>query len=170
MITSDAQPTIFGSLKDYEKGGVQIIDDDAKRYVFSNVFDVAATNAAYERIAVGKNFEYVIEAARAEGESPWYCANHDEFVTCMDGAIRVDLRKLADDHTYIDTETDGAHQLATEPNGQVMGYFILRRGHMGLLPVGSAYRFSAPKASVMIIQTIDGPVTQHKWDTICQQV
>ena len=68
MIPSDAQPTIFGSLNDYEKGGVQIIDDDAKRYVFSNVFDVAATNAAHERIAVGKNFEYVIEAARAEGD------------------------------------------------------------------------------------------------------
>ena len=88
----------------------------------------------------------------------------------MDGEIRVDLLKLADDHTYIDADTDGAHQLAEKPDGQVMGHFILRRGHMGLLPVGSAYRFHAAKASVMIIQTIDGPVTQHKWDTICQQV
>ena len=33
--------TVFGSLDDYEKGRVIVIDDDPKAYVFSNVFEVA---------------------------------------------------------------------------------------------------------------------------------
>lgn len=163
------QPTVFGSLDDYSKGGVQIIDDDAKNYVFSNVFEVAATNAPYDRIAVGKNFEYVIEAARAEGDSAWYSAAHDEFVTCMDGEIRVDLVKLDDPDAVVDPESEGAQLLADAPSGQKMGYFVLRRGHMGLLPVGAAYRFSASRPSAMIIQTIVGAVTIEKWSEICQQ-
>ena len=61
--------TEFGSLNDFKKGGVEIIDDDPKNYVFSNVFEVARASAPYERVAVGKNFEYVIEAVRAEGTS-----------------------------------------------------------------------------------------------------
>ena len=59
--------TDFGSIEDYTTGGVMAIDDDPKNYVFSNVFDVAAKSAPYERVAVGKNFEYVIETIRAEG-------------------------------------------------------------------------------------------------------
>ena len=57
--------TKFGSLGDYQKGGVEIIDDDPKNYVFSNVFEVASTSDPYERVAVAKNFDYVIEAARS---------------------------------------------------------------------------------------------------------
>ena len=36
--------TRFGSMADYDKGGVEIIDDDPKNYVFSNLFEVAATS------------------------------------------------------------------------------------------------------------------------------
>ncbi len=59
--------TVFGSLDNFRKGGVDLIDDDPKNYVFSNVFDVASKSKPYERVAVGKNFQYVIEAIRAEG-------------------------------------------------------------------------------------------------------
>ncbi len=52
--------TVFGSLANYQKGGVAIIDDDPKNYVFSNVFEVADKSKPYERVAVGKNFQYVI--------------------------------------------------------------------------------------------------------------
>jgi hypothetical protein len=45
----------------------------------------------------------------------------------------------------------------------------LRRGHMAMLPVGAAYRFSASKACTLLIQTIDGPETVHKWAEICQR-
>ena len=66
--------TEFGSIHSYRKGGVQPIQDDPRNYVFSNIFEVAARSAPWERVVVGKNFEYVIEVARAEGDSPWYTA------------------------------------------------------------------------------------------------
>ena len=162
----DAQQTRFGSLKDFQKGGVEIIDDDPRNYVFSNVFEVAQTSPAYERVAVAKNFEYVIEAARAEGTSGWYACAHDEFVLCMDGELEVHLVKLAD--AAVDPSSQGAHSLGDLPEGRKMGRLVLGRGHMGLLPKGSAYRFSAEAPAVMMIQTIEGPVTVQKWADICQ--
>jgi len=164
-----AAATIFGSLADYAKGGVQVIDDDPKNYVFSNVFEVADTSGAYERVAVAKNFEYIIEAVRAEGASPWYTCAHDEFALCMDGEIEVDFVKLDDADAAVDAESEGAHLIDGEPEGRNMGRVVLRRGHMALLPVTAAYRFRAAAPSVMMIQTIQGPVTVEKWAEICQQ-
>ena len=63
----DSQSTRFGSLKDFQKGGVEIIDDDPKNYVFSNVFEVASKAKPYEKVAVGKNMQYVLEVLRGEG-------------------------------------------------------------------------------------------------------
>ena len=162
----DAQQTRFGSLKDFQKGGVEIIDDDPRNYVFSNVFEVAQTSTPYERVAVAKNFEYVIEAARAEGVSGWYACAHDEFVLCMDGELEVHLVRLAT--AAVDPSSQGAHRLDDLPEGRKMGRLVLGRGHMGLLPKGSAYRFSAEAPAVMMIQTIEGPVTVQKWADICQ--
>src|ERR1700757_2602172 len=88
--------TVFGSIDNFQKGGVQIIDDDPKNYVFSNMFEVASRSRPYERVAVGKNFEYVIECARAEGASPEYAAGHDEFAVCMAGKVEIHLVKLDD--------------------------------------------------------------------------
>ena len=61
--------TRFGSLADYEKGEIDLIDDDPKRYAFSNIFEVAEHSKPYEKVAVGKNRQYVLEAIRAEGTS-----------------------------------------------------------------------------------------------------
>ena len=36
--------TKFGSLNDYEKGTVEVIDGDPKHYAFSNLFEVAANS------------------------------------------------------------------------------------------------------------------------------
>ncbi len=47
--------TRFGSLEDYEKGGIELIDDDPKHYAFSNMFEVASAAKPYEKVAVGKN-------------------------------------------------------------------------------------------------------------------
>jgi hypothetical protein len=161
--------TQFGSLRDYRKGGVEIIDDNPKNYVFSNVFDVAAKSAPYERVAVGKNLEYVIEVARAEGVSGWYSCAHDEFVLCMDGEVEVHLIKLDDPDSLVDPESEGAVLLDTDmPAGRKMGRIVIRRGHMALLPVGSAYRFQADGPSVILFQTIEGAVTVQKWAEICQ--
>jgi len=157
--------TRFGSLSDYQKCGVEIIDDDPRNYVFSNVFEVAATSAPYERVAVAKNFDYVIEAARAEGVSGWFACAHDEFVLCMDGQIEVHLLKP---DASVTPEGLGAHLLAEPPDGRKMGRLVLDRGHLGLLPKGSAYRFSADAPAAMMIQTQAGPVTVQKWADICQ--
>ena len=160
--------TEFGSIADYRMGGVEVIDDDPKNYVFSNIFDVAARSKPYERVAVAKNFEYVIEAARADGTSAWYTCAHDEFVVAMDGEVTVEFVKLDDPDAHVAPDAQGAHLLAGEPSGRKMGWVKLRRGHMALLPVGSAYRFAAPEACCIILQSIDGPVTLHRWAEICQ--
>ena len=83
--------TVFGSLDDYEKGRVIVIDDDPKAYVFSNVFEVANSSKPYEKVAVGKNLEYVLEVIRCEGTSEWRVTPHDEFALVMDGTVVIEL-------------------------------------------------------------------------------
>jgi hypothetical protein len=160
--------TVFGSIDNFQKGGVQIIDDDPKNYVFSNMFEVASRSRPYERVAVGKNFEYVIECARAEGASPWYAAGHDEFAVCMDGKVEIHLVKLDDPRRVVPAGSDGAHRLAGLPDGRKMGRIRLGRGHMALLPAGAAYRFEAASPCTLMIQSIQGPETIERWAAICQ--
>ncbi|HZB92443.1 MAG TPA: hydroxyquinol 1,2-dioxygenase [Stellaceae bacterium] len=158
--------TVFGSLQNYQKGGVEAIDDDPRNYVFSNVFEVAEKSKPYERVAVGKNFEYVIETLRAEGTSPWYACAHDEFALIMDG--RVEVRLLKPEAPLVPTGKDGAIRLGQAPAGRKMGRVVAGRGHMTLLPKGSAYQFHADQPSVVTIQTIQGEVTIERWAEICQ--
>lgn len=159
--------TKFGSMSDFQKGGVEVIDDNPKNYVFSNVFEVASRSQPWERVCVAKNFEYVIEAARAAGESPYWTARHDEFVVCMDGNVEVELRKP--DVPLADAESrDGAHRVAALGGNQLMGRITLGRGHMALLPKQSAYRFIAGAPAALMFQTIEGPETVFKWNEICQ--
>jgi hypothetical protein len=158
--------TRFGKLADYTKGGVEIIDDSAKNYVFSNIFEVASTSPPYERVAVAKNFEYVIEVARAEGTSPWFTCAHDEFAVSMDGQVEVHL--MRPDQPLLDPEALGAHRVDELPDGRKMGRIVLGAGHQGLLPAGSVYRFHADAPACLMIQTIEGPVTVQKWAQICQ--
>lgn len=161
------QRTIFGSLEHYEKGGVQIIDDDPKRYAFSNVFEVAAKSRPYEKVAVGKNLKYVIEALRAEGTSPWFAAAHDEAALVMDGDIEVHYVKP--DQPVVAAGKEGTLKLSAEPKGRKMGWVKCRRGHMALLPAGAAYQFrNAGKPGVLLVQTIDGENTVHRWAEVCQ--
>jgi hypothetical protein len=158
--------TVFGSLSQYEKGGVEVIDDNPKYYVFSNVFEVASKSKPYERICVGKNLKYVIEAVRAEGNSPWFSASHDEAALCMDGEIEVHFVKP--EQPAVPETKEGSVKLTGEPKGQKMGWVKVRRGHMALLPKGSAYQFRSPKPGVLLIQTIQGENTIERWADICQ--
>lgn len=158
--------TKFGSLDSYEKGGVEVINDDARHYAFSNIFDVASKAQPWEKIAVAKNFEYLIECIRAEGISPWRTSNHDEFAVCMDGEVTVELVKLED--ASLNSNVQGSIQLADEPVGKKMGRIHLKRGHQALLPAGSAYRFVATKTGVLMQQTIESADTQYRWAEICQ--
>lgn len=158
--------TVFGSLNDFRKGRIEIIADDPKNYVFSNVFEVASKEKPYERVAVAKNFQYVIETLRAEGTSPWFTCAHDEFALVMDGHVEVRLRQLGPDQ-QARSDTEGGVLVEGEPNGPKMGRIVLGRGHMALLPKDAAYQFQADTPSVLTIQTIQGELTIEKWADIC---
>src|SRR5262249_49917606 len=137
-------------------------------YVFSNVFEVASRSRSWERVAVAKNFEYVIEAARATGESPLWTARHDEFVVCMDGEVELELHKLTEPARVI-ADRDGAHRLDAPPPGIKKRARLVRgRGHMALLPKQSASRSRAAAPAALMFQTIEGPETVQKWAEICQ--
>jgi hypothetical protein len=159
-----AYNTHVGSLEAYEKGTIEL-EDDLRKYAFSNVFEVAGRAAPFERVAVVKNLEYVAEAMRVEGESPWYAAPHDEFAIVMDGEVTFDFVKLADDQ--VPAHAGGALRLGGPPNGPVMGRVTARRGHQVLLPRGAAYRLAATRPAVAIIQTMEGPETVARWGEIC---
>lgn len=159
--------TRFGSLDHYEKGRVEIIGDDPKRYTFSNVFEVASMSKPYEKVAVARNMEYVLEAIRAEGTSEWRAAAHDEFALVMDGVVEIRLVKL-DDPSIVPPKQAGSIHLKGEPAGRKMGRVRARRGHMTLLPAGAAYQFHAERPGVILLQTIAGDDTQYRWADICQ--
>ena len=58
--------TDFAAIDEYSSGSITVIGkDNKKNYVFSNMFEVAANSAPYERVAIAKNFEYVVESMRA---------------------------------------------------------------------------------------------------------
>lgn len=157
--------TKFGSLDNFEKGSIDLFDGDAKNYAFSNIFEVASHAKPWEKIAVGKNMEYVLEAIRAEGTSEWRTAAHDEFPLVLDGEVKVELVKLA--APGVAADKSGSVRVAGEPAGKRMGHMVLRMGHMALLPANCAYRFSAEKPSVILLQTILGDDTIERWAEIC---
>ena len=161
--------TRFGSLARYEKGGVEVINDDARNYVFSNIFEVASKSRPFEKVAVGKNIEYVIEAIRVEGTSGWRAPGQDEFALVMDGEVEIRLQKLGQDDLGPTAER-GSNALAAAPTGSPMGRVVARRGHMTLLPVGAAYQFHADAPAVILLQTQEGPDTIYRWAEIIQTV
>lgn len=159
--------TKFGSLRHYVKGTIEIINDDPKNYTFSNVFEVCAKSAAYEKVVVGKNLKFVIEALRAEGTSDWFCAAHDEFALVMDGSVEIELVKLEDPASHAPASAQGSVKLRGDPAGAKMGRMKLGRGHQALLPRGAAYRFRSPAAGVILLQTMLGSHSVQRWSEIC---
>jgi len=159
--------TRFGSLRQYQKGGVEAINDDPRNYAFSNIFEVAGKALAWERVAVARNLKYVIEVVKAEGTSQWCAAPHDESVLVMDGAVEIRLVKA--EAPIVPEEQEGASMLEGEPRGRAMGRIKARRGHMALLPKGAAYQFRAEAPAVLLIQTLAGGLTIERWAEICQK-
>jgi hypothetical protein len=161
--------TVFGSLAKYQKGTMEIVNDDPKHYVYSNIFEVAAQSRPYQKVAVAKNLEYVIEAIRAEGTSPWMACLHDEFVVVMDGEVEVEYIKLDRPDSVAPDGKEGTVLIEGAPKGRAMGAVRLKRGHQALLPKGAAYRFTATRPSAMIQQTLKGDLTVEKWGEICSR-
>lgn len=166
-MSSMAYRTVFGSLDDYVKGDLEIVKDNPKYYAFSNVFDVAARSAPYEKVVVALNLGYVLEALRMEGSSEWYAAAHDEFAIVLDGVVEIDLVKLTAPDSVVPPDKQGSVRVAGEPQGRRMGRIKARRGHQALLPKGAAYRFRASTRGVLLLQTILGELSVQKWAQIC---
>jgi hypothetical protein len=158
--------TVFASLESYVKGTIETVDDDARHYAFSNIFDVAAHSRPYEKVVVALNLGYVLETLRAEGTSDWYAAAHDEFAIVMDGEVQIDLVKL-DAPERIVFDKQGTVRVPGTPEGRKMGYIRCKRGHQALLPKGAAYRFSARTPGVLLLQTLLGELSIQKWPQIC---
>ncbi|MDR1968236.1 MAG: hydroxyquinol 1,2-dioxygenase [Burkholderiaceae bacterium] len=168
-MTDPIYETRFGSLKHYEKGHVEPIDDDARHYVFSNCFEIANNSKPYEKVVFGQNQVYVLEALRAEGRSPWYTCAHDEFALVMDGEVEVHLIQLDAAQTVRDADKNGAVLVQGEPRGKKMGWMKLARGHQGMLPKNSAYQFrTLGEPGVIVLQTCMGDLSIEKWADICQ--
>ena len=161
--------TIFGSLENHQRGEAEIISGSVKHYVFSNIFAVAATSAPYEKVVVGKNLEYVMEAIRAEGTSPWFACSHDEFVIDMDGDVTIEFVKLDNPQAVVPRDREGTVAVTGRPEGKRMGTIALKRGHQALLPAGAAYRFHSERPGVLLMQTIRGALSVQKWAEICMQ-
>ncbi len=159
--------TVFAGLNHFEKGGVEVINDNPKNYVFSNLFEVASRSKPWEKVAIAKNQEYVLEVIRAEGVSSWRATPHDEFALVMDGEVEFDF--LDPSSPLVDSSQSGSIAVAGEPTGTVMGKVIAGRGHMTLLPAGRCYRMHATNASVVLLQTVLGPDTVERWSEICQK-
>lgn len=160
--------TRLGSLARYEKGGVQIIDDDVRHYAFSNCFEIASKARPWEKVVFGQNQIYVLETIRAEGTSPWYTRAHDEFALSMDGEVDIDLVKLEPSQQVPDAEHNGAVLVEGEPKGPKMGWMRIKRGHQAMLPKNTAYRFRAGKPAVLVQQTCKGSLSVERWAEICQ--
>ncbi|MDZ5456291.1 cupin domain-containing protein [Azohydromonas lata] len=160
--------TRFGSLSNYEKGGVQAIADDVRHYAFSNCFDIAAHSKPYERVVFGQNQVYVLECLRAEGSSPWYTCAHDEFALVMDGDVEVHVVKLEAAQTVPDPDKNGAVQVEGPPRGARMGWMRLQRGHQALLPRNTAYQLRSATPGVVVLQTCKGDLSIERWAEICQ--
>ncbi|AIO30975.1 hydroxyquinol 1,2-dioxygenase [Burkholderia pseudomultivorans] len=162
-MTDTAYHTVFGSLENYRKGEIEITSGSARHYAFSNVFDVASRSAPYEKVVAGKNLEYVIEVLRTEGQSPWFACAHDEFAIQMDGEVQIEFIKLDSPPRA----GQGTVSAGAQPAGRKMGHVILRNGHQALLPAGCAYRFTARKPGVALVQTMLGELSVEKWADIC---
>jgi len=164
-----AVKTVFGNIDNYVKGGVEITgNEEAKDYLFSNMYEVAANASPWERIVIAKNLEHTVECIRSEGESPWYICAHDETALLMQGSMETHFIKPADKTIVPGDESEGSMKLDAEPEGEVMGHVKAGLGHLTLLPAGAAYQFRASELGVILLQTLQSDESVEKWADICQ--
>jgi hypothetical protein len=83
----------------------------------------------------------------------------------VNGGVTFELANLAS--PLADPAKEGSVRIDGEPPGRPMGRIVLRRGHMALLPAHAAYRFSAERPGVILLQTILGEDTIERWAEIC---
>ena len=87
-----------------------------------------------------------------------------------DDDISRDFALVRLDTPAVPADKQGSVRITGEPVGVPMGRIVARRGHMALLPAGSAYRFRADQPGVILQQTVAGPDTLFRWSEICQSL
>ena len=160
--------TRFGSLAAFEKGRVEVVDDDPRHYAFSNMFDVASRAKPWEQVAVGLNRQYVLEVIRAEGTSGWRICGHDQSALVMDGRVVFELAQPDRDQGAPEDQNGSVGLPGGQPGGVAMGRVTAGHGHLVLLPARAAYRMVAEEVGVVLVQTIQGSDTVFRWEEICQ--
>ena len=85
----------------------------------------------------------------------------------MDG--EVEIRLMKPDSPIVAENHEGTTALEGNPRCRKMGTIVARRGHMALLPKGSAYQFHTARPGVILLQTIKGDLTIERWKDICQK-
>ncbi|MEM8590143.1 MAG: hypothetical protein AAGG65_18955 [Pseudomonadota bacterium] len=60
--------TLFDSIDNYVRGGVEVVDDRPRNYAFSKVFKVAAKSTPYRRVAVTGNLGPVFGTTYHHGQ------------------------------------------------------------------------------------------------------
>jgi hypothetical protein len=83
----------------------------------------------------------------------------------MDGEIEFTLRTLREGY---ELPVSGSVAIPDDAAETLMGRVTARRGHLTLLPAGRAYRITAQRPGVLLIQTVEGADTQYRWSEICQ--
>ena len=124
--------TKFAGLEDFQKGSLEIIDDDPKSYTYSNMFEVASNAKPWEQIAVAKNMEYVLATVRAEGTSGWRICSHDEFAIVMDGEVEFRFLKPDDSSIVPGDDKEGSVALDGDRAGATGTHDLVAGG--GRLP------------------------------------
>ena len=61
--------TKFGALDNFEKGTIDIVDDDPKHYVFSNMFEVASMSKPLA-FSFAKFCGWILKTMNAEAPEP----------------------------------------------------------------------------------------------------
>ncbi len=149
-----------GSMEQYTKGSLLLINDRPIRYAMSNIYEIGATwPKSYDRVVIGKNGPYVLASFRAEGEDPsWWYMPHDEYALLVEGELRVD---------YVEPRDELGAGPHTRVSGTEMGHMVLRDGSLASLPARVAYRMRAARKSLVLLQTKHNPWLTYAWDRIC---
>ena len=111
--------TRFGSLDSYEKGGVEIIDDDPSTTPSPTCSRSPRWRRRTRRWPSARTCSTSLEVIRAEGTSGWRTCAHDEFVLCMDGEVTVELVKPTT--PLAPAGKEGSVAVDGEPEGVPMG-------------------------------------------------
>ena len=160
--------TKFGSLETYEKGSIELIDDDAKHYVFSNMFEVASD---VEAVGEGRRRqEHGVRARGASGPRARAMADRrPRRVRARAWTARSSIELVEARRTRsCPPASTGSVAVDGEPAGTKMGRIVApAAAHGAAARQRRATASRAEQPGVILLQTIQGDDTVERWAEIC---